>query len=87
MSIMIAGQLLKSARREALREAADLVDRFADQIMRRAEKAHADEDYDFYEALEGQATLLTTAANRIRNRSRRGPSRADSKKAGAAPDV
>lgn len=75
MSIMIAGELVKQARREALREAADVVDRFADKIMRDAEIAHRHEDYDFYETLEGQATLLTTAANRIRNRAKRGARR------------
>lgn len=75
MSIQIAGSLIGQARKEGLREAAEVVDRFADQLMRRAEKAHQEDDFDYYEALEGQATLLTAAANRIRNRAKRGARR------------
>lgn len=75
VSILIAGELVAVARREALREAADLVDRFADQIMKQAEAAHEAEDYDSYEALEGQATLLMTAVGKIRNRAKRGERR------------
>lgn len=71
MSISTTADLVATARREALREAADLVDKFADQIIRSAEKAHAEDDYDQYESLECQATLLTTAAIKIRNRAKR----------------
>lgn len=71
MSIQNTAELVACARKEGLREAADLVDKFADQIMRRAEIAHEGENYEHYEELEGQATLLMAAVQKIRNRARR----------------
>ena len=71
MSIRIAGDMAKQAHREGLREAAAIVDRFANKVMREAEKAHEDENFDEYESLEYQATLLTLASHKILNAARR----------------
>lgn len=71
MSIKIAGEMATKAHREGLREAAAIVDRFADKVMRDAEKAHEAEEYEEYEALEYQATLLTLASHKILNAARR----------------
>jgi hypothetical protein len=42
-------------------------DEIADDIMVTAEKHHDDEDYDRYEALEGEATTYSCAASTIRS--------------------
>lgn len=73
MSIRIAGGLVKQARKEALEEAAKVVDREADRIMRQAHRAHdaEDPDYDEYERLECLAGHFDAMARRIRNRAKR----------------
>lgn len=71
MSIQIAGDMAKAARKEGMLEAAAIVDKCADRSMKEAELAHAVDDYSRYEELESEATLLTSIANKIRNRARR----------------
>lgn len=67
---------LKAARREGRLEAAELLQRESDKVMRRAERVHnaAREDshrWDEYEDLESHATFLNTLADRVRRM--RGP--------------
>lgn len=75
MSIRIAGDMAKLARREAMDEAAKVADRVGDQLMREAEKHHDNEDdpdhYDRYEDSESRASLAYSIAGRIRRRARR----------------
>lgn len=73
MNIRIAGDLIKAARREAFEEAAKIVDRESNRIMRLAHGRHDAEnpDYDRYEELECKAAILCGIAGRIRRRGKR----------------
>lgn len=75
MSIRIAGDMAKLARREAMDEAAAVAERVGDQLMREAMKYHDAEEpnYDLYEDGESRASLAYHIAGRIRRRARRTP--------------
>ena len=73
MSIMNTAELVRMARKEGFEEAAKIVDRESDKLMRLANKHHdaEDPDYDQYENLECQASHLSEVAARIRRKAKR----------------
>ncbi len=63
--------LIRAARKEAFKEAAQIAGRYGDKIMRVAQRHHEDEDYDRYEELECQARIASVIEDKLLRKSKR----------------
>ena len=60
-------------RSAAFAEAARIAEREGNRLMRIAQQAHDQNNYDAYEALESEATVASRIAERIRRAAKRKP--------------